>query len=75
MRYLVSSLSSLVVDVLVRERFDFVRRKDRLARLERRRLSAMEGRLLAASCPEELLATDIVLGRRVVYTIILFSCG
>ncbi len=63
------------MEVLERDRFDFVRRRDSFARLERRRLSATEGRLLEVSCPDELLAIDIVLGRRVVKTTILFSPG
>ena len=53
------------MEVLDRDRFDFVSRSERLARLDRRRVSATEG-LLSLSRPEELLATDIVLGRRVV---------
>ena len=64
-----------VVEELERERFDFVRRRDRLARLDRRGVSGTEGRVLVFSSPEELLATDMVLGRRVVtvYATSLFS--
>ena len=68
-------LASWGVVVVLEERdlFDLVSLRERLLRLDLRRLSAIDGRLLELSAAEEPLVSEKVLPRRKVLATILCS--